>query len=160
VATGSTLLGAEMASFVRGPVSVFLGSVDAMGTPDATRVVGIAVVDRSRLRILVSERAATARRNAQVGASVTVLVTDITNYRSVQWKGRVETAGESRSPGDIALMDHHLTAFKEASNVVGLDPSDAWKLFPTDGVPLVIVVDECFDQTPGPHAGRRVGAPT
>ena len=158
--TAATLLGSEIASFVRGPVSVFLGTVDAMGTPDAARVVGIAVVDQSRLRILISERAATARTNAQVGASVTVLVTDITSHRSVQWKGRVERCGDSRSPGDTALMDHHVTAFREASSVVGLDPREAWKLFPTDGVPLVVLVEECFDQTPGPNAGQRVGAST
>jgi hypothetical protein len=38
--TGGDLLDAPLASFIGGPVSMFLASADSLGTPDATRVVG------------------------------------------------------------------------------------------------------------------------
>ena len=154
----SGLIDEDLANFVRGPTSAFLGTADSMGTPDATRIVGITALDDSHLRILISEQADTARRNAVEGARVAVLVTDITDYRSVQWKGRI-VRGEARSPGDTALIDHHITAFRGSSDKVGLAPDDTWKLFSLDGVPYIVAVDECWDQTPGPNAGRRIEGP-
>ena len=150
------LIDDELVQFLRGPVSGFLGTADAMGTPDATRVLGVAAIDGCRLRVLVSERAETAWRNAQPDAHVAVLMTDITSYRSLQWKGRVESVGQSRSPGDLVLMDQHRTTFEASSALVGIDPSFAWRLFPSDGRPIVIRVEQSFDQTPGPRAGRQL----
>lgn len=150
------LIADDFASFVRGPVSAFLGTVDAMGTPDVARVIGVVGIDSRRMRILVSGRAATALRNASVGARVAVLITDITTYRSMQWKGRVESATEPPSPGDTVLTDQHIHAFTGACSLVGIDPDEAWRMFPLDGVPLVIVVDESYDQTPGPGAGAPI----
>jgi len=155
------LIDDALVAFVRGPVSMFLATTDATGTPDATRVVGIAPIDDHRLRVLIPRAAEAARTNAIVGARLALLVTDITTYRSVMWKGRVESAGDPRSPGDSALIDRHVSSFSAASALVGIDPDVAWRFFDTDGIPLVIVVDEMFDQTPGPNAGRRLnGSPT
>jgi hypothetical protein len=160
MADGPIMIDAEMAAFVRGPVSAFLGTADAMGTPDATRVVGLAPIGGDRLRVLISERAITARRNARPGAKIAVIVTNITSYRSIQWKGTVESGEETRSPGDAALIDHHVRAFRDASSVVGLDPDDVWRMFPRDAVPLVVAVEATFDQTPGARAGIRIGPAT
>ena len=154
------LIDEALASFLAGPVSGFLGTADTLGTPDASRIVGVRAIDGSHLHILISAQAETARRNATVGARVAVLITDITNYRSVEWKGRIEATGQSRSPGDTALIDHHIRTFKQASPVVGLDPEDVWRIFPLDGVPLVVAVDEIFDQTPGRNAGHAMKTPS
>jgi hypothetical protein len=151
------LIDDDLVAFLRGPTSAFLGSADAMGTPDATRIVGMTAIGEARLRILISAQAETARRNAVVGARVAVLVTDITSYRSVQWKGRV-VAVEARSPGDTVLIDQHISAFRGSSEKVGISAAEVWKLFAIDGVPLTVEVEESWDQTPGPHAGHSIQA--
>ncbi len=134
-----------------------LGTADAMAVPDATRAVGVAALDSRRLRVLISPEARTARANAVVGSRAAVSVSDITTYRTVQWKGRVVSAGEERTPGDLALLHRHVEAFCEASARVGIPSTLAARLFPLDVVPLVVEVDELYDQTPGPGAGRRIG---
>src|ERR1700760_2273754 len=90
----------DLLSFLRGPISAFLGTADAMGMADATRVGGITGVDGNHLRVLIAGDARAARANASVGAKVSVIATDITTYRSVQWKGRVVEVAGSRTPGD------------------------------------------------------------
>jgi hypothetical protein len=145
-------LGPAMSAFIQGPVSAFLSTVDAAGVADATRISGLLAVDRFHLRVLIAADATTALANATAGARVAVLVTDITDYRSVQWK-----AGLTRTPGDVALADHHVRRFADASPIVGLDPRHADRLFPEHVVPLVLALHESFDQTPGPRAGARIG---
>lgn len=153
---GPGLIDDELARFVRGPVAAFLATADAMAVPDATRVAGVAVLDGHRMRLLISAAARTARANAVAGARLGVLITDITTYRSVQWKGRVLSATDARTPGDLALLHHHVETFRASSHLVGVQPEKADRIFFTDVVPLVVEVDAVFDQTPGPGAGRRL----
>ncbi|MCU1483741.1 MAG: hypothetical protein JWN67_487 [Actinomycetia bacterium] len=156
MADPSTLIDAELTRFIKGPVSAMLGTVDATSVPDATRVAGIAPLDGDRFRLLISTEAATACANARVGARVSVLVTDITTYRSVQWKGEVVEASGPRTTGDLALLHHHVDTFAGSAHVVGIDPALSDRLFPVDVVALVVHVDDLYDQTPGPGAGRRL----
>ena len=115
------LIDDDLTAFFRGPVSAILGSVDHLNVPDATRVAGLAALNGRRLRILIAADARTARANTEPGARVAVLVTDITNYRSIQLKGRVVTGPHERTAGDIALVHHHVETFCEASPKVGID---------------------------------------
>ncbi|MDP9075547.1 MAG: pyridoxamine 5'-phosphate oxidase family protein [Actinomycetota bacterium] len=148
----------ELARFIQGPVSAMLGTADATAVPDATRVAGVAPLEGRRLRILISADARAARANAVVGARVAVLVTDITSYRSVQWKGWVVSSGEERTPGDIALFHRHVDAFSQAGPDVGIPREMIPGLFPREVVPLIVEVDAVYNQTPGPGAGGRIGA--
>jgi hypothetical protein len=150
------LIDEALQEFFQGPVSAILGSVDAMNVPDATRVMGLAATSPRRLRILVSTGARTAHTNAQPGARVAVLVTDITTYRSIQLKGTVVTGARERTAGDMVLVRHHIDTFCEASPQVGLDPATAVRFFTVDVVAIVLDVDDLYDQTPGPGAGRRI----
>ena len=150
------LLDDDAREFFAGPVSVILGTADRLDTPDATRVVGIAPITDSRARILISSEAREAHANAALGARASVLVTDITNYRSLQWKGRVVQACEPRTPGDLALMHRYIDMFAAASPTVGISSRVIDRLFPNDVVALEIEFDAKFDQTPGAGAGRRV----
>lgn len=133
-----------------------MATVDHMAVPDATRVAGIGVLDGHRMRLLISGAARTARANAVTGARVSVLVTEITTYRSVQWKGRVLVATEARTPGDLALLHHHVETVRASSHLVGIPQDKIDRVFFTDIVPLVVELDAVYDQTPGPGAGRRL----
>jgi len=158
VAGAPSLIDAEWTRFLRGPVSAMLGTADTMAVPDATRLAGVAVLDGRRLRVLLAADARTARANAVAGARVAVLVTDITTYRSVQWKGRVVSATEERTPGDLALVHGHVEAFGKAGPRVGIAAEMIAGLFPREVVPLLVEVDAVYDQTPGPHAGQSISA--
>jgi hypothetical protein len=152
------LIDDDLRAFLHGPVSAILATADELHVPDATRIAGVAALDGRRLRVLISTEATAARANAAApGSAVAVLVTDITTYRSVQWKGVVESWHE-RTPGDLALVHRHVGAFAGASAVVGMDPVRAPLMFPREVVAVVLRVDEAFDQTPGPGAGRRMEA--
>ena len=150
------LLDDDAREFFAGPVSVILGTADRLNTPDATRVVGIAPIMDSRARILISSEAREAHANAALGARASLLVTDITNYRSLQWKGRVAQVCGPRTPGDLALMHRHIDAFAAGAPTVGISQRVIDRLFPDDVVALEIEFDAKFDQTPGAGAGRRV----
>ena len=150
------LLDDDAREFFGGPVSVILGTADRLNTPDATRVVGIAPITERRARILISSEAREAHANAVLGARASVLVTDITNYRSLQWKGRVVQPCEPRTPGDLALMHRHIDAFAAGAPTVSVPQRVIDRLFPNDVVALEIEFDAKFDQTPGAGAGRRV----
>jgi hypothetical protein len=150
------LIDDELIEFFRGPVSAMLGTADQLHVPDATRVSGLAALDGRRVRVLIATQARAARANATVGAAVALLVTDITNYRSIQFKGRVLVGSEERTAGDIALLHRHVEAFCRSSAQVGIDPRIAPNVFPDDVVALVLEVSTMFDQTPGPGAGRQL----
>ena len=87
MADAPPLIDAGMVEFLRGPVAITLGTTDATGVADAARASAVVVIDGRRLRVLIPAWARTVSANAPVGARAAVLVTDITNYRSIQWKG-------------------------------------------------------------------------
>ena len=150
----ATLIDEDIIAFMRGSVVTFLATSDERGTPDVTRSSAVASAGPRRVRLLISAVAAVAWSNLARGGRVAVLVTDITNYRSVQWRGRAVELGDRPTPGDLALADHAANAFAAACPLVGVDPAISWRTWPAEVRPVVVEVDEVFDQTPGPHAGR------
>jgi hypothetical protein len=134
-------------------VSIFVATSDAHGTPDATRAFGVEVVGPTRLRILVSAAAHVTHANMVAGRPGALLVTDITTYRSLQWKGTLVGPVTPRTPRDLALVDQTAEAFADSSAVVGLDPAECWRLQADEFVAVELEVTELFDQTPGPGGG-------
>lgn len=154
MAARGPLLDDEVGRFLRSPVAAWLAAADHLGVADCARIAGLAAVDGRRLRVLIAAESRAARANAVVGARAAVLVTHLTSYRSLQWKGHVVAAGQDRTPGDPALLHAHVEAFWGVSAAVGTNPDLVRRTFPTEVVPIVIEVDALYDQTPGPGAGR------
>jgi len=155
VSSSRPLLDDGARAVLKQPVSIIFGSVDELNTPDATRASGAAVLDDRRLRVLIAADC-TARLNARPGTQVSVLVTDVTTYQSVQWKGRVLHGPIPRTAGDIALSHEYLTRFRAGLVANGLSPEQIGRLCSLDTVAIEVEVDEQFDQTPGRDAGRKV----
>ncbi|CAN5715359.1 hypothetical protein BH10ACT1_BH10ACT1_05600 [soil metagenome] len=153
---GRRLIDAEVCTFLQGPVSAMLGTVDGLLVADVTRIGGLVPLDDGSMRVLVAANATVARTNAaEPGSAVSVLVTDITDYRSLQWKGTVVEWGQP-TPGDRTLLHDHVERFLAAAPDLGLDVEGARRSFPTEVVALEVTFDALFDQTPGPAAGRRI----
>ena len=146
----------ETRAFLQRPVAIILGSADQLNTPDAARSSGIAVLDDRRLRVVFAADATTARANAVPGARVSLLVTDITTYESIQWKGTVITGPSSRTTGDLALTHAYLDSFRIGLEQNGMAAELLRRLFSLDTVAIEVEVDEQYDQTPGVDAGRKV----
>ena len=157
MADAAPLIDAGMVEFLRGPVAITLGTTDATGVADAARASAVVVIDGRRLRVLIPAWARTAWPNATVGARAAVLATDVTDYRSLQWKGRVVAVGEERTPGDLAVVHRQVDLLCEISPSIGVPSELARRLFAIDVLPVVVEVDAVFDQTPGKGAGRCIG---
>ncbi len=75
-----------------------------------------------------------------------------TNYRQVQLKGAYCCGGDTTA-GDIRRAEGHRDAFIEQCEQVGLARNLTMRLWPSDLVLVRFVVQEMFNQTPGPSAG-------
>lgn len=143
-------------ALLKQPVSIIFASVDELNTPDATRASGAAVLDDHRLRVLIAADATAARANSGEGSTVSVLVTNVHTYQSVQWKGRVLHGPSPRTAGDIALTHDYATRFRDGLLANGMSADQVLRLCSLDTVAVEVDVHEQYDQTPGVGAGRRV----
>ncbi len=96
------------------------------------------------------------RANAVPGARVSLLVTDITTYESIQWKGSVISGPSPRTAGDLALTHAYLDNFLIGLEQNGMGPDLLRRLCSLDTVAIEVEIDEEYDQTPGVDAGRKV----
>lgn len=147
--------------FLHGGCALLVGTVDASGLAHAGRGHGLTVLsadDPVRLRLLVDRDDAHSVANLYPGAMVAICTADVPTLRSLQFKGRV-LAVEPATPDDLSKHQQYARDF-------------TWDIHRTDGdlLPMlrrwadrpvlacVVEVDDTFDQTPGPTAGRRMGS--
>lgn len=142
--------------------TLILGTVDPAGLPEATYAWALEVVDAGpepRVRFLVPERATRTLANLGTTGRVAATVTDVETLVSAQLKGRVHeittpTAAEARGCGrrfDRVAARIHETDGTPLTVLEGFRPGRV--------VAVTMIVDEVYDQTPGPVAGVRL-APT
>ncbi len=150
------MIEAEVARFLEGGCALIVGSVDAEGQPHATRGWGLDVLDPTtgRLRLLLPVEDATTIANLSApDAAIAVTGADVTSFRSVQIKGQVESL-EPGGPGDHERAFRFYDRFFEDIHRTDGTPRQMTDLMiPSGYVVGVILVDELFDQTPGPAAG-------
>jgi hypothetical protein len=96
------------------------------------------------------------RANLEGNGAVAIGFSPPTIAKAVQLKGVVVAVGE---PGtdDLELVEAHVDAFVAECGRIGVPPELAHRMF--EGLSLVwisVSIDEGFDQTPGPMAGRRL----
>ena len=137
---------------------MILGTVDPMNVPDATRVMGLAAMSPRRLRVLGVHRGENSARERAAGRTRRGA-----GHRHHQLpvdpvEGDRCDGTHERTAGDMALVHHHIDTFCEASPQVGLTPDSAVRFFSLDVAAIVLDVDDLYDQTPGPGAGRRIVA--
>ena len=60
-------------------------------------------------------------------------------------------------PDDVERVERHVRAFVAECARIGVAPEVAGRMFDGSGlVAISVAIDEGFDQTPGPTAGRRL----
>jgi hypothetical protein len=131
-----------------------VGTVSSDGEPRADRAWAVSVVDAAtcRIRFVMSADDPVVVEHLESG-TVSLTGADVTTYRSVQLKGRPVVV-EAPTVDDLALAAHQSGVFFEAVHRTDGNPVELLRrILPREMVAVEMVVDESFDQTPGPTAG-------
>jgi hypothetical protein len=156
-------LNGPAAEILAGDFVLIVALVEAGNAPYAARGWGLTVLREQplRMRLLLSREdgfAPGAERNRTRGGFVALTATDPRTMQSVQFKGRAEVM-EPATDEDLAIVSRFCDSFFAAvKEVEGTERRLLERMVPTDFAACTIVVDEVFDQTPGPGAGAPLSA--
>jgi len=148
----------EVVEFVHSGVAVGVATRDESMRPAFTRAWGPEVsADRRSLTVCVSAAEGSATRaNLERNGAVALGFCPPTIAKAVQLKGVAVVLGEP-GPDDLGRVERHVGAFRAECGRIGVPPEVANRMFVGSTLVLISVsVDEGFDQTPGPMAGRRL----
>ena len=155
------MFGNELTSMIDDGAGLVVGTVGDDGEPRATRAWSVSVVDpdECRVRVVVGADDPVTVANLVVGAGVALNGADVRTFRSVQLKGRI-VAVEAPDPTDLEVTRVQSDLFLRTVHETDGNPLESLRrILPLDVVAVEIVVEEMYDQTPGPDAGRPLAAP-
>ena len=137
-----------------------MGTVSPDGDPHAGRGWGLDVLEDGEvatLRVLLDASDPVTLANLAEGGAVAITAADVRTLRSIQLKGRSHGT-EAPDPGDPERAARYCAAFMIDIMETDGTPRDLLeRIVPGAYVPCLVVVDDRFDQTPGPGAGERIG---
>jgi hypothetical protein len=141
--------------FLEPGLSVLVGTVDRTGMPSSCR--GIALTgDGTRLTVFVP--IATSQKVLQdvaTGRRLAVTASHIVTHQTVQFKGRT---GDARIAADTEqpFVQRRFEAFCDLLDSVGVPRRLSGRVAHWPAFAIDLLVEESFDQTPGPRAGSRL----
>ena len=144
----------ELITILETGAGLVVGTVSPDGVPRADRAWAASVVDAEsrRIRFVMSADHPDVVDNLQSGR-VSLTGAEVSTYQSVQLKGRPVVV-EAPAAADIALARHQSETFFEAVHRTDGNPLELLRrMLPHDMVAVEMIVEESFDQTPGPSAG-------
>src|SRR5438067_9056542 len=125
--------------------------------PAFTRAWGPRVSEdrRSLTLCVLAPEGSAMRANLEGNGAVATGFCPPTIAKAVQLKGVAVVLGEP-GPDDLGRVERHVGAFRAVCGRIGVPPEVADRMFVGSSLVLISVsIDEGFDQTPGPTAGRR-----
>jgi len=147
----------DLTDFLEGGLSILLGSVDAQGRPECTRATGVEV-ERGGARVTLFVPTATSARtlaNLQHDPRTAITFSRPYDYRTLQLKGRAVAIHEPNAEQAIVQERWH-AGFVEQLAIVGIARALSRRIRLRPSMAITVAVDEIFEQTPGPGAGRRM----
>jgi len=151
----------DLQSLLESGVAIVVGTRDADLVPEAARGWGAHVLpDRSTVEVCVGlPSGRRTLRNVADNGRIAVTCVRPSDHRQVQLKGRVVLTQEATSD-DLGRVDRHRAGFIEQLAGAGIARSVSpafWSHDDPDSMMKVrFVLEEAYDQTPGPEAGRRL----
>jgi hypothetical protein len=146
----------DVAEQLESPCSLLVGSVSPEGVPEATRGWGIELLGPDRLRVLLATNAARTLANLARGGRMALTTTHFATLVSWQLKGRVTSVEPATADDRIRYDAFCAGCVQILTQLEGTAEEVIWRLVPPGIVACEMVVEQVFDQTPGPHAGARV----
>ena len=144
--------------FIHGGVAVGVASRDEDLRPEFARGWGPEVsADGRSLRLCVTApEGSRMRANLEQNGAVAVGFSPPTIARAVQVKGVAVHVAEPEA-ADLERVERHLQTFVAEAERIGAPPELARRMFVGAGlVAIVFSIEEVYDQSPGPTAGRRL----
>jgi hypothetical protein len=138
-------------------VAVIVATRDRELRPELSRAWGPALSDDGeRLTVCVEAAPDSAMaRNLEPGSPAAAMVARLASHTSVQLKGAVvEVARPTQDQLDA--VSQHVDGFVAETAVIGVPEPLARALVGPDLLTVTIAVDERFEETPGPRAGREL----
>ena len=151
----------ELMTILESGAGLVVGTVSTDGEPRADRAWAASVVDAEscRLRFVMSADDPAVVENLQ-GAMVSLTGAEVITYQSVQLKGRPVVV-EAATAGGLELAHRQSEAFFEAVHRSDGNPVESLRrMLPHRMVAVEMLVEETFDQTPGPSAGTALAGAT
>ena len=155
------VLEAETARFLGDKAALIIGVVGADGRPFATRGWGLTVLDRAtgESRVLIDVDDEERLAHLEGGGRIAVTGSDVPTLRSCQVKGTVDGFDEVTA-ADLAHVEHYCDGYFGDIEAADHFPRHLLERHRPDGfVACRFVVEDVFDQTPGPHAGAPMVEP-
>jgi hypothetical protein len=134
-----------------------IATVGADGEPRAARAWSWSLVapttDRLRVAVCADDPITVADLT---NGTVAVTAADVATFESLQVKGRV-VAVEAPDAVDLERVRRHSEVFFGRVHAIDGNPVELLlRMLPNDIVMIELVVEQAYDQTPGPDAGTRV----
>jgi hypothetical protein len=152
------VLDSSVVEFIQGGVAVGVATRDADLRPEFARGWGPEVsTDNRSLRVCVSAPDGSRMlANLEQSGAVAIGFSPPTIARAVQVKGVAAWVGEPEA-ADLERVERHVRSFVAEAGQVGAPAELSQRMFVRAGLVAVeFSIEEVFDQTPGPTAGRRL----
>jgi hypothetical protein len=149
-----------IAEYLDSGVSMVGASADDQLVPEVFRMWGAAVDDGGELRAVISSDARQTFGHARKGSLLCMTFADVLNLRSIQVKGRCTRDAELPGPADLAMMERYeAVLFPKVAPDNGASLELLQAIRPRSVFAVTILVEEAYEQTPGPAAGTAFGGP-
>lgn len=149
----------DLVDLLEGGVSIAIASRDADLRPECAHVFGLHVgADRDAVTVYVNGDTSARLVDAlRVSGRASVVVSRILDHHTIQMKGRVIEVRPG-SAEDLAIQDRYAIAYAEQLALIGVPRQLMRRVRLRPCLAIAVSIDELFVQTPGPQAGRRMGA--
>lgn len=151
------MIDAELKEFLEPDRVVSVGTTSDDLIPSGVRAWGPTVGEDGASIQLFLDRpsAAAAIANLRDNGRIAAVFTHVHTLRSVQLKGRCVEIGDPQAE-DWPVIERHRSGFAEAADEIGYPKHVVRNMWSAQVVRVRFVVDEVFDQTPGPGAGGKL----
>ena len=153
-------MSAETARFVGDKAALVVAAVGSDGRPYVARGWGLTVLDHAtgRSRLLMSAVDGERLTHLAGGGAIAVTGSDVPTLRSCQMKGHL-VAFDEVTDDDVAKCADYCDGFFGDIEAADHFPRHLLDRIVPDGLSAcTIVVEQIFDQTPGPGAGNLLEA--
>lgn len=152
---GEVVIEGAVAQLLAGRYALIIAIIGQDGRPYATRGWGLTVLPgRSvQVRLVLGSDDAPHLQEEHGSRPIALTAADPRTLRAVQFKGRAGPM-EIATADDRAVVDLFCESFfSVVEELEGTDRRLLERMVPNDFVGCTVVIDEMYDQTPGPGAG-------
>ncbi|MGE0226935.1 MAG: pyridoxamine 5'-phosphate oxidase family protein [Dehalococcoidia bacterium] len=146
----------ELRELIESGVAVSVATADASGRPHLNTAWGPRIAPNGVTASVFIDRARSGPTLDDLTTTKQIAMTigDPVSYRSIQLKGTATGVVLQPDEGDRNWVRLHREAFMVSTALIGDPPALSRNMWTEDVVRVDFAVEQAFDQTPGPDAGR------